>query len=84
MRPALLRSADAAAPSPLHVGRAQYGRTPLHIAAQYGHAAACTALLENGADVNAKEKVRALSPQRNKRSCRDPLLRRTLCTVDPA
>ena len=35
--------------------RASYGRTPLHIAAEEGSADVCEALLESGADVNAKD-----------------------------
>ena len=35
--------------------RASYGRTPLHIAAEEGSADVCEALLECGADVNAKD-----------------------------
>ena len=36
----------------------QRGRTPLHLAAEKGHAAVVGALLADGADKEAKEKVR--------------------------
>jgi ankyrin repeat protein len=40
------------------VGRAQSGKTPLHNAAQNGHASVITLLLECGADKEAKNDVR--------------------------
>ena len=43
-------------------GRVQYQRTPLHEAAYYGHAAVATLLLDRGAAVDAREKVRAAPP----------------------
>ena len=46
-------------------GRAQYGKTPLHCAAEKGSEAACTALCELGADVNARDStVRAAARHR--------------------
>jgi hypothetical protein len=48
----MLRHADALAPW-------QTGSTPLKLAANGGHASLCMALLEKGADVNTKDRVRA-------------------------
>jgi ankyrin repeat protein len=45
------------------VWRAQDGKTPLHYAAQEGHAFVLTLLLERGADKEAKQEVRG-APQR--------------------
>ena len=40
-------------------GGAQYGNTPLHLAARYGHLEVAQLLLERGADKEAKANVRA-------------------------
>ena len=36
----------------------QYGRTPLHVAAENGHTDVVDILLKHGADVNTQDKVR--------------------------
>ena len=36
----------------------QYGKAPLHLAAKYNHAEVATVLLQAGADLRAKNKVR--------------------------
>ena len=40
----------------------QYGNTPLHLAARYDHLGAARALIELGANVSIKNKVRWLAP----------------------
>ncbi len=49
------------------VGRAQYGQTPLYMAAMSGHASVVTLLLERGADKEAKDEVR-LTPRARARA----------------
>jgi hypothetical protein len=66
----LLRRTEALAPSPL--GRAQKGDTPLHYAAYGSHLSICTALLEQGADITAKNEVCAGSLQHNGRPTQPP------------
>lgn len=51
-------------PSCVFLWRAQGGYTPLHYASTNGHASAVTALLNLGADVTAKDKVRPDVPPR--------------------
>jgi ankyrin repeat protein len=53
--------ADAAAPSlcrPQRLGRAQQNDTPLHLAVYQGHADVAALLVQHGADVGARQKVR--------------------------
>jgi hypothetical protein len=47
------------------VGHAQNGSTPLYTAAQNGYASVVTLLVERGADVNAKDKVRHATHMRH-------------------
>ena len=55
------------------MGCAQEGTTPLHRAAQAGHASVVTVLLEFGADKDAKDEVRRAAPApaaRRRKLCR--------------